>query len=1241
MPYRFLFGASGAGKSHKLHQAILTKAQESLRAFSDRNYLVIVPEQYTMQTQKDLVLASGSQGILNVDVLSFGRLSHRIFEEVGADHREVLNDIGKSLILQRIASRASDDLPVIGSSLNRQGYVAEVKSVISEFMQYGLSPEDAGRLAEYASGRGALHARLLDLQNLYSRFLNYIHDGFVTNEETLDLLADAIPKSKLVASSVICFDGFTGFTPVQNRVIVQLCRYAREVVIALTLSEDGGRPIPLVEETMDAGGEQELFYLTRKTVADITRLSEEQGIPHGKDVYMPDENLPRFRNNPMLQHLERHFLRYPVVPFDVHEGDPLRENTGEEKIRERNPHDIDSAAASAHEGGYMGQSWAGRGPRDSSSVGVFLYEARTPQEEVRQMFIAMKRMVAEEGYAWRDFAVLAGDLSSYEDPVRRLAALYHVPVYLDVTRAILHNPLTETIRASLDIRPKEFSYEAVFRYLRSGLVNIAGEEDPAARDATDRLENYCLAHGIKGLRKWKMAFDADTEPLRTRFLESISPLLDVRPGATAAERTEALYAFLVKNRMQEKMEQMAQALDASGDPVRADEYRQVYRAVIDLLSEIHDLLGDEKISQKDYLQLVDAGIGEIRLGTLPQQADIVLVGDLERSRLTQVKVLFVLGASDGNIPKGTSKGGLISDLDREFLAGSDIELSPTPRAQMYTQRLYLYLGLTKPMEKLVVSFPDVDSQGRSIRPSYLIPLIVKTFPSVRKNGRIPRPEELPMAEQLVGTDDCMPFIADGLRNYAEGRFDPEEPAEEAGKNDAGAEAADSGAAGGRSTAQLRDSFLTAVILLRERAEEDLKKKTRKLEDAAFRRYTPIPLTLGTAQRLYGQNIEGSVSRLEEMADCFLKQFLDHGLGLSEREEFTFEPADSGTIMHSSLEKFSQELKRRGLSWRDFTPEAGRSITDSCVEEISDSYGSAVLMDTARNTYIIARMQRVLARTVLELQYQIRKGSFDPAEYEQQFGTRNPGAIPGMEFILALKPVRKMYLRGIIDRLDTAVDPETGAVYVKIVDYKSGAKKFDRKAFEAGRQLQLLIYMEAALRAGAKKGKEGKYQGAGEDAGSGTLREILPAALFYYHLSDPYIEDPAISSGGEESEAIERARRSALLPNGLVNGDPAVIRLLDKDPGSGKSDVIPISLNRDGTVSRRCTNVFTKDDFAALLDTTNAMCVYLGQQIIAGNVTAQPYREGQTNACTYCPYSDVCGFDPRVPGYSTKNRNGNR
>ncbi len=235
----------------------------------------------------------------------------------------------------------------------------------------------------------------------------------------------------------------------------------------------------------------------------------------------------------------------------------------------------------------------------------------------------------------------------------------------------------------------------------------------------------------------------------------------------------------------------------------------------------------------------------------------------------------------------------------------------------------------------------------------------------------------------------------------------------------------------------------------------------------------------------------------------------------------------------------------------------------------------------------------------------------------------------------------MYLRGIIDRLDTAVDPETGAVYVKIVDYKSGAKKFDRKAFEAGRQLQLLIYMEAALRAGAKKGKEGKYQGAGEDAGSGALREILPAALFYYHLSDPYIEDPAISSGGEESEAIERARRSALLPNGLVNGDPVVIRLLDKDPGSGKSDVIPISLNRDGTVSRRCTNVFTKDDFAALLDTTNAMCVYLGQQIIAGNVTAQPYREGQTNACTYCPYSDVCGFDPRVPGYSTKNRNGNR
>ena len=230
MSFRFCLGASGSGKSRLLHNMILEQAHTALHEHADSNYVIIVPDQYSMQTQKEIVTESLEKGILNIDVLSFGRLTHKIFEEIGVPKRAVLDDMGKTLLLRRIAGQCEPQMKILGRSIHYPGMIAEVKSVISEFMQYGIGEGELSVMQEYARsrGQGALNARLGDLQILYRAFLEGKKERFITNEEMLDLLAEAIPSSDWVRRSVFVLDGFTGFTPVQYRVIMALIRGSTE-----------------------------------------------------------------------------------------------------------------------------------------------------------------------------------------------------------------------------------------------------------------------------------------------------------------------------------------------------------------------------------------------------------------------------------------------------------------------------------------------------------------------------------------------------------------------------------------------------------------------------------------------------------------------------------------------------------------------------------------------------------------------------------------------------------------------------------------------------------------------------------------------------------------------------------------------------------------------------------------------------------------------------------------------------
>lgn len=1124
MSLRFYFGPSGSGKSHRIYEEIMQRAAQE----PGRNFLIIVPDQFTMQTQKDLVMRSDRGGILNIDVLSFGRLSHRILEEVGTKEMPVLDDTGKSLVLQKIAADLKEQLPAMGSLLHKQGYIHEVKSAISEFMQYGISTQDMDKLIASAEKRGALAMKLRDLKTLYRGFQDYIKDHFITTEETLDVLRRSLAKSKILPDSVVVFDGFTGFTPIQNRLIQELMRVCEETIVTVTIGEE--------EDPYQMDGEQKLFHLSKKTVADLVKLAAEAEVTRGEDVFVKG-GPNRFTEAPALCYLEQNLFRYQYEPYT-------------KKQRE-----------------------------------ICMFEALSPREEVHQTALYIRKLIREEGLTYRDIAVVIGDLEGYASYVETEFGQLEIPCFLDRTRGIVLNPMIEYIKSALQLYIRDFSYDTVFHFLRSGMADISREE-------IDELENYVIRTGARGYRTYSRLFTRKTEEMqqgsgqedteraeetmerlnriRQQFADTVE-ILHMASRAKAGEYVDHLYDFLEQNQVQQKLLNYQQQFEQEGDLAKAREYAQIYRLVMDLLDQIYGLLGEEEISLQEFADILEAGFGEITVGTIPQNVDRIVVGDMERTRLKQVKVLFFLGVNDGNIPKNASKGGIISDMDREFLIESGTEMAPSPRQQMYIQRLYLYLNMTKPSERLYLSYAKVNSDGKGIRPSYLIDTVRKLFPQLA----VEYPQNRSRLEQIEGRQEGARYLAEELREYADGTLREEE----------------------------RQDFY-----LMYRAYEADPEGRDRLTAAAFRRYKESGLSRIVARALYGRQLENSVSRLETYAACACRHFLQYGLSLQEREEFGFEVSDMGNVYHAVLENFAGKLAESGRTWWDFDENFATQAIKEAVEGYAATYGETVLYSSARNEYAITRMSRILTRTVLTLQQHLKQGSFQPDDYELSF--RFAEDLDSIH--VDLSEEEKMHLQGRIDRIDVSEDAEH--VYVKVIDYKSGNKKFDLAALYYGLQLQLVVYMNAAMELESRKHPD---------------KEIVPAALLYYHIDDPTIETPVELTQEQINEEI----LTKLRMNGVVNSDPAVVERLDRFL-QDKSKVIPVEKKKDGSFSSR-SGILSREEMQLVSAYVDTKIRQIGREILDGKIAANPYEKGNEEACTYCAYKKVCGFDGSIPGYEKR------
>lgn len=1098
MSLQFIFGNSGAGKSHYLYEQIVKESMEHPKT----NYLVLVPEQFTMQTQKDLCVAHPRHGIMNIDVLSFVRLSHRVFEEVGKEVRRVLDDEGKSLILRKIAGQYEDELKVLRGNLKKQGYISEVKSVISEFTQYGIGFEELDEFLETLEPESYLYYKLADIRKVYEGFESYLADKYITKEELLDMLSAVVPESALLKNSVVALDGFTGFTPVQNKLLGELMKVCKKVVVTVVMDPR--------EDPFTYRHPYQLFAISKQMVAALVKIAGEQHTQVDEPICLYGKPVRRFEKNPELGFLESELFRYVG-----------RQYTDPEAVR--------------------------------------LYAARSPKEEAEYVAGQMRRLVREKGCRYLDMAVIASDMDAYAVHLEKACDTYGIPVFMDHKKSILLNAFVEYVRSLLAMVDENFSYESVFRFLRTGMSGFAREE-------IDRLENYVAALGLKGYKKWQSPWvraargcsEEELEALnslRVRFVEKIDGLLMIlrKRNKTAGDISLAVYEFFVQERMQEQIRKLELQFQENGELALAKEYSQIYRIVIELFDKFVELLGDEQVSLQEYCELLDAGLQEAKVGVIPPSLDQVVIGDVERTRLNNLKVLFFVGANDTFLPGKLGQGGLLSERDREKFARQKLSLSPGAKEKTYIQKFYLYMNLTKPSEMLYLSFSKVSSDGKALRPAYLVQDIRRLFPGLQVQEDMGN-----LSGQELTWDTGAMYLAKGLRNRRQGLSE-----------------------------EWKELFSWY-----HRQEKERDAGLGRILDAAFYRKEPDRLTKKAADSLFGDISRASVTRLEQFASCAYAHFLAYGLRLSEREEYRFEPLDLGNIAHQSMERFARKADEYQSDWTELTEELRGELVEKSVEESITDYGNTVLYSSARNEYMVTRIKNLIQRSVWALTKQMERGDFRPSGYELKFGS------------------------GKIDRLDTYEDEQH--IYVKVTDYKTGMKSFDITAFYHGLQMQLPVYLNAAV-------EIEKQRSSGDllNRGAGT-KEVIPAGIFYYRMQDPFVEKES------DDQVLEGRILRELRLDGLVNADEDVIMHLERDL-VGNSNLIPVGRNKDGSLSKN-SKVLPPEEFELFLEYAKEKVQELKQQMEEGHAEAAPYELGGNTGCDYCAYHAVCGFDPRLDGY---------
>lgn len=993
-------------------------------------------------------------------------------------------------------------------SLNFLGKSSEnvdiIGNSITEFKKHRI---DINKLREECNNTQDVYLKLKlnDMITMYEEFESSIQNRFLDENDVLDILNNQIVESNQFKDAIIYIDEFVGFTTQEYQIIAKLLQIAKQVNI--TICTDN----LMQNEELD----KDIFYASKNTGIKLINIAKEYGIEIEEDVKL--KNLYRFKNEE-LKHLEENFYK---IPYKKYEEEP-------------------------------------------KNIKMFL--ANNQYSEIEHIATQIVKLVRNEEYRYKDISVITKNLSIYSSLIKVIFSNYNIPVFIDKKRELSENIIVKFLISVLEICNKNWSYESVFNYLKTGFVNIEREE-------IFKLENYCIRWGIKGNKWYKedwnyVGKDEYTKEEVDRLNELrrmiVKPIRNLQEKAkkdnTFFNLTKILYEFLQEMKLEETIKLKINKLEEKGFIELANEYETSFKVLIELFDEIVLVFGEEKTNFDKYISTLKIGLKNTGLGKIPATQDEVIVGDVSRSRSHKVKAVFIIGINDGEFPSVYKDEGFFNDKDREYLKEQGFELANGSLENLYEENFNIYKAFTVAEEKLFLSYASSDNEGRTLRPSILITKMKKIYSNLQETSDI-----ISQEKEIITKNNTFDNLIEKLNDYQEGK-------------------------------DVEDIWFDVLNYY----ENDALWKSRLLKSLEGITYTNIPEQIKPefVKKLYGETLHTTISRLERYRSCPFSFYLEYGLKLKEKKSLKLDPIDTGSFMHEVIDTFFENVSNKKISIKEIENADIEKIVKQIVEEKLNLTSNYIFKSIPKFIILTNRLCRLVTLSIIYIVQGLKNTDFEVVGNEIEF--KNGKEYRPIEIVT--KDGKKVEITGKIDRIDLAKD-ETGK-YIRIIDYKSSAKDINLNEVLAGLQLQLITYLDAVC----------------QD------KDLIPAGILYFGLVEPKIDKGKRAKDITEEE-IEQKLREHFRMNGLVLAEMNIINMMDNKLKDGeKSDVIPVKIKKDGTMDKT-SKVVSRKEFEILQKYVKNTLAQISKEILDGNIDIKPYYNVKTKRkpCEYCKYNSICNF----------------
>ena len=798
---------------------------------------------------------------------------------------------------------------------------------------------------------------------------------------------------------------------------------------------------------------------------------------------------------------------------------------------------------------------------DKNVENIKLFLAKNQYTEIENVAKQIVKLVRDKNLRYRDIGIITKNIDTYSSLVRSIFKQYEIPVFIDEKRDLNQNIIVQYVLSILEILNKNFNSEDIFNYLKLGFSNIDLDE-------IFKLERYTLKWGIKN-NKWKNDFiyeqddrQQEIERLNEIRKEIVNPLLklkeQIKQEKTAKGITKNIYEFIKNQQIEKKIIEKIKNLKENGYIDLANEYIESYKIILDIFDEIVLVFDENKVTIDQYIKLLKIGLKNNGLGKIPGTQDQVIFGDVDRSRSHKVDIVFIIGVNDGVFPSVNKDEGFFNDKDRELLQSDGIELAKGTIENLYEDNFNIYKAFTTAEKQIYISYSVSDLETKALRPSMYIYKIKKIFTNLKEQSDIIE-KKYEIMNKTITYEELLQNIAN-VSN--------------------------------------RENIQEIWFQIYKYYKNQNEWQEKLQEDLEGLKYTNLPKNIlqENIDKLYGNTLNTSVSRLEKYRSCPFSYYLQYGLRLKETEELKMKSLNTGTFMHETIDTFFEYVKDNNIELPQLDIIDIENIVSKIIEERLNLSKNYIFTATPKYKTLVKRLKKLVSKALKYIIQTLIYSDFNIEGSEVEFN-KNGKYKP---IILNLENGKKVEITGKIDRIDIATNKE--GRYLRIIDYKSSSKNIDLNEVYAGIQIQLLTYCDAIC-------KE---------------EDIMPAGIFYFSLLEQIVKlDKKISD-----EEIEEIIRKNFRMKGLIIADVKIIKMNDNTLSSGSSKMVPAAITSSGTVNEKWTNGVKQDEFKVLQEYIDFLIKQIAKEILSGKIDIKPYNKKGKTPCEYCEYKAICGFDPK-------------